>query len=261
MKLLAALSRPCLLAVVFVGVLATACSARSEAASSPIPADWIAQSAYGVQLSVPASWSVRDFGQCPDGSRPGTLFIGTSRFVDMCPEYGLGHTQVAIYDSAIADGDNSSLPMTGSEIINGIRVDKFRTGEGSLWVVVSKHVTITGSGPNALSVMHSLAPASPDAHPAAGIVQGSAYLEALQKVPITGTIEYQRIGQQSTASALPPTNTPSPIPVFDGQYSAVLPAGRYRFSTGAGSATCTAVSVTVLSGLTVTAPTITCSGY
>ena len=67
------------------------------AATPSVPSGWVAHSAYGLQIAAPRTWSVQVFGQCPDGSRPGTLFIGTSQFDAFCPEYGADATRVDMY--------------------------------------------------------------------------------------------------------------------------------------------------------------------
>ena len=128
----------------------------------------------------PRTWSVQVFGQCPHGGRPGTLFIGTSQFVDLCPSYGADTTQVDMYRS-----DGRPIPTGRSQgsthvvRVHGLSVTSSRTDAGVLWTVPSMHVTITGSGPKALSIMQSLSRATPRASPAVGKVIGSEYLEAL----------------------------------------------------------------------------------
>src|ERR1700722_17591517 len=61
------------------------------------PAGWVAHSVYGLQVSVPRTWSVQTFGVCPDGQRPGTLFLGEPRSLGvLCPGYGLNTPIVSI---------------------------------------------------------------------------------------------------------------------------------------------------------------------
>ena len=93
-KLLVAAAAVVLLVVLAFTVGPLRSNQHRVATSSPshgIPHGWATYSAYGLQISVPKSWSVQYFGQCPDGQKPGTLFIGTSQFVDNCPEIRIRH--------------------------------------------------------------------------------------------------------------------------------------------------------------------------
>jgi hypothetical protein len=209
---------------------------------------WIAHSAYGLQLSVPSSWSVRVFGQCPDGQRPGTLFIGTTQFVDSCPAYGSNTTQVDLYK---ADALSVVLPRSHRTLrVHGLSVLSSKTGTGNLWIILSRTVIVTGSGPKALSIMETLALATRHATPATGVVNGTEYSESLQQLPVSGpvTVTVPASGKTVTVDAI------------DGQFSFSGAPGRYILTGRGGNVACPPVSVTVVSGERINAPPIQCQG-
>ena len=199
-------------AIVGLAMLAACTQAQPSTSGPASPSDWIAHSAYGLQLSVPRTWSVQVFGQCPNGQKPGTLFIGTSRFVDNCPVVLSNRSQVAIAKSA------SAIPTytaTSHHLrVHGLAVLSSKTESGVLWIIPSKQVTVTGSGPDALSIMGTLAQATHRTIPAAGIVGGTEYLEAVMQVPVSGSITI----------TMPPAHRTLSVTAIDGQFSSrVLP--------------------------------------
>jgi hypothetical protein len=206
---------------------------------------WTAHSAYGLQISVPSTWSVQVFGQCPEGS---TLFIGTSLFVDSCPAFGAATTQVDMYSGDMA-GSNA-VGSSRNLRVHGLSVVSSSTGQQIPWFVPSQHVVITGSGPKALSVIQSLAPATHRAIPATGKVTGAEYLEALQQGPVSGPVTV----------AMPASGTTVTIQAFLGQFSFSGKPGRYVLTGHAGNAPCPPVSVTLVSGEVVNAAPIRCQG-
>ena len=235
------------------------------------PRGWVAYSAYGLQVSVPRSWSVRPFGQCPRGN---TLFIGTSQFAASCPAFGSTGTTVSVsaepdpytasHDGSTAENiaeaaaqysaDIAATRNGKSLIINGLRVLQARTGSDLLWVIPSKGVVLTGSGPAAEKVMRTLAPATTSASPAPGTIYGTAYLSALVRVPITGRVTYVR------TQPIDKSLVAHSVGVLNGNYSATLTPGTYRFTTADGNAPCSSASAKVESGRMVTAPPIVCQG-
>jgi hypothetical protein len=118
------------------------------------PTTWVAHSAYGLQISVPGYWTVEVFGQCRDRTKPGTLFIGTSKFVDFCPMYGSTSTQVDMFR-----GRQSTFSSQHSQVIrvNGLKVLSGPTGTEQYWYVPSRHVVVTGADLKALAIIHTLA--------------------------------------------------------------------------------------------------------
>jgi len=262
--------------VVLVVTLVVAGPLRSTQPHQPTtertaPRGWVAYSAYGLQLSVPKSWSVQPFGQCPRGN---TLFIGTSQFVDSCPEFGSGGTIVSMsakpdpytasHDGSTAQDNAAALALYSADvaatrngrslIVNGLRVLQARTGSDLLWVIPANRAVLTGSGPAAEKVMRTLATVTTSASPAPGTVYGTAYLSALVRVPITGRVTYVRI--QPIDKSL----VAHSVGVLNGNYSATLTPGTYRFTTADGNAQCSSVSAKVESGRMITAPPIVCQG-
>jgi len=80
-------------AIVLVAVLFAAIPHRGTS-HSPVAAPGLggrhgstAYSAYGVQLSVPRSWSVRYFPVCPNAGPQPVLSIGQSEVAAFCPTY------------------------------------------------------------------------------------------------------------------------------------------------------------------------------
>ena len=220
----------------------------SAAATSGGPSGWIAHSSYGVQLSAPANWSVQVFGQCPDGRHPGTLFIGTTRFVDDCPEIGSATTQVDLYRSG------GTPPVHGVPRrhagVHGLTVLESPTGPSFIWTVPSRGVTITGSGPEALRILKTLAPAGRHAVAASGVVDGTEYARGVGRVPVSGPISVTR----ST------TGTVRSIDVVESRFWFPAAPGRYVLVGHGGDGTCEPVAVVAVSGETVDAPPVQCQG-
>ena len=188
------------------------------------------------------------FDQCPDGQKPGTLFIGTSQFVDMCPEYGSNTSTVAISQGT---SSVSGLHFRPTHLrVNGIAVVLLPVGGHELWVIPGKNVTISGYGPRALAVMKTLSKATRSALPATGKVTGTAYLETLQQLSITGQVTVKRLHSSTETS----------VSVIDGQFWFFGPPGRYILTGHDGNASCAPVSVVLVSGTNVTASPIRCQG-
>ena len=235
------------------------------------PKGWPAYAAYGLQLSVPKSWSVQPFGQCPRGN---TLFIGTSQFVDSCPAFGSGGSIVSMsakpdpytasHDGSTAQDNAAALALYSTDVaatrngkslvINGLHVVQARTGSDVLWVIPSKGAVLTGSRPAAVKVMRTLATVTMHASPAPSTIYGTAYLSALVRVPITGRVTYVRI-QPIDKSVVAHS-----VGVLNGNYSATLTPGTYRLTTVDGNAPCSQSTVRAESGRMITAPPIVCQG-
>jgi hypothetical protein len=212
---------------------------------------WIAHSAYGLQISVPKTWSVQVFGQCPDRKKPGTLFIGTSQIVDLCPEYGSSTSTVAISEGISSDSGSGLHSRFTHLRVNGIAVESIPSRDGELWTVPGKDVTIVGSGPHASAAMRTLSRATRHAIPASGRVTGTAYLETVRQLPITGQVSVERLHSSKQTS----------VSVIDGQFWFFGSPGRYLLTGHDGNASCAPVSVVLVSGTNVTAPSIQCEGF
>lgn len=245
-KALVAIAAAAALVVVFFTVQPFHRGPRSNTstASSSVPAGWIAHSAYGLQLAAPRPWSVQVFGQCP-ASKAGTLFIGTSQFATFCPAYDSNTNQVDMFKT-------SGHPIEGATQriqVHGLAVISSHSRTGVSWVVPSKQVTITGSGPKALSIMQTLALATRSASPAIGKVIGTESLEALVRRQVTGPVTVRS-----------PSGSTFHVEAIAGVFYFNGEPGRYLLTGHDGNVVCPVVSVTVVSGETITAPPIQCQG-
>ncbi len=221
----------------------------TPATRAPVPAGWTAHSAYGLQIAAPTTWSVQVFGQCPDGNRPGTLFIGTTRFGDFCPSYGSGTGQVDMFPGT-AGGPYETPAASHRMQVHGLSVVASDSGTDITWTIPSKHVTVTGTGPGVLSVMRTLAPVTRQAVPATGKVTGTEYLEALDRTPVSGPVTVRSL----------PSGRPTEVDAVGGVFWFSGPPGRYLLSGHDGTAACGPVTVTLASGTVSGAPPIVCQG-
>lgn len=225
--------------------------AATPPTTSSIPSGWVAHSAYGLQIAAPKAWSVQVFGQCPDGSKPGTLFIGTSQFVDNCPSYRSDTNQVDMFRSSTsAPSSGGSGGVTHEIRVHGLSVKSTRTYAGMVWVIPSKQVTLSGLGPKALSIMRTLAPATREAIPATGQVTGTEHAEAIIQVPVTGQVTVKMSASGKTTT----------VDVIDGQFWFLGRPGQYVLVGHAGDAPCPPVTVVLRSGENTNAPPIQCQG-
>jgi len=250
-KALVAVAAALALIVVFFTVQPLRHDARSNNPAAPpsVPSGWIAHSAYGLQIAAPRAWSVQVFGQCPK-SNAGTLFIGTSQFVAFCPEYGSNTTQVDIFKTNSSIKDSARIAGSPRQVhMHGLSVLSSRNGTELVWNIPSRQVTLTGSGPKALSVMQTLSLATRSASPAVGKVNGTEYLEALVRAQVTGPIAVRS-----------PSGSTFHVESIDGQFYFTGRPGRYLLTGNAGNVLCPSVSVTVISGEVITAPPIQCQG-
>jgi hypothetical protein len=124
-----------------------------------VPKGWKSSTYEGVTVSVPSSWTVKHAADCPNTSAPGALLLGESATETNCPMYHYPADQVMI--RAIPVGDETGLTHGQSpEIINGIRVFVlFGSPVAREWVAPSRGIEISGSGPQAGRVVHTLRPA------------------------------------------------------------------------------------------------------
>ncbi len=217
----------------------------------------MAHSAYGIQVSVPKSWKVTYFSPCP---RTDTLNIGAAGYSAQCPVFDSSGPWLGIYSMS------PGQPRTGvpypaysappgyhfpTLTVRGLRV--LRPPSSPLtaaWLVPSKNAVVNGSGPKALALMRTLAPATRCAIPALGIVTGKEYLEDVMQVPVSGAV---------TLTALKSLKTLS-FDAYGGGWGATVPPGHYAATGHDGNTVCPAVQFTVQSGLRVTAPIIRCEG-
>jgi hypothetical protein len=221
----------------------------AAAAAGPTPRGWVTESAYGLQLSVPPSWKTAYFQNCPYGGPGGTLLIGTPSAIDNCAEYSEGTNIVTMQPTGL-----TAIPGARKHelVVHGLHVTSSSKDGLTIWAVRSGAVILTATGPRSLAILHTLSVATSRASAAPGILKGSLYLIALNKVPVTNLVSVTRLD----------THGP-PLPAmhsYDGQFSATLPPGRYRLNGHDGDAPCPQLVVRVRSGLTTTAPSINCQG-
>lgn len=203
-------------------------------------------SAYGVQLSVPKSWAVAYFQDCPVPKAAGTLLIGTPSPLTNCVNFG--HVNLVWMQPESSPAPSSSHFKHLS--IHGLDVKSDSTG---LSLVPSKHVVITAMGPEASEVVQTLTTATPRARAAPGMLRGSEYLIALMRTPVTGTVAVAKLGRHGAPKSVF-------VHAYDAQFWRTFPPGTYVLTGHAGNAPCPPVKVSIESGLVVDAPEIDCQG-
>ena len=240
--------RVCALAV---GILTT--MAPSTLGAAAVTAHgYVAHSAYGLQLSVPNFWSVAYFQNCPIRN-VGTLLIGRPAYLNNCALIPANANTVSMQlqqAEAVTPGPSKHL------VVHGVNVISVSTGlksySGTVWIVPSKHVVLTATGPHSSAVLRTLAAATSRAVPAPGMLRGSVYLVALMRTAITGPVSVTRLAPHAMGSTT--------VAAYDGQFSDTVPPGSYLLKGHAGDAPCPPVRVTVQSGQIADAPEINCQG-
>jgi hypothetical protein len=228
-------------------VLATSAGA-AIAKSSASHQNWVAHSAYGLQLSVPKSWAVKYFENCP-GQGPGTLLIGTPSVYDNCAEIPSG-TNIVTMQPETSDLEQTS--QVKNLVVHGLHVTSSLLGDVVNWDIRAKGVVLTATGSQSSAVLHTLSITTPRAQAAPGILKGTEYLEALRQIPVTGLVSVVRL--DAHGPSLPAAQA------YDGQFSDSLPPGTYRLAGHDGNAPCPSVTATVPSGRTIDIPPIYCQG-
>ena len=135
-------------------------------------------------------------------------------------------------------------------VVHGLSVLSSEAGTGVRWVIPSKQVTITGTGPEVLSIMRTLAPATRRAVPATGKVTGTEFLDALSRVPVSGPITVRPLTSKRS----------SQVAAIGGEFWFTGAPGRYLLTGHDGNTSCRTVTVTLASGLDTAAPPIVCQG-
>ena len=104
--------------------------APAMASQAPVGrgAGWVAYSAYGLQLSVPRSWAVASFQNCPLRDS-GTLLIGTPATVSYCVDRPTGADVVWMQpQSALTRFSGHAVHL----VIGGLGVMSYLPGGGEL---------------------------------------------------------------------------------------------------------------------------------
>ena len=233
-------------AALFVGML-TLPLATPVGAADVVAQGWATHSAYGIQISIPSSWAVGYFQDCPVG-KSGTLLIGTPLILTDCAEYSASTNLVAMQSSTTQTGAIGGRHLR----VHGLAVVSRGASGAITWVLPSEHVTITAQGPQALEVLRTIGRRTEHAVRAPGMLTGREELVALRVVPVTGPVSLSRLDARGA--------THSVVQAFDGGYSRLLPPGLYRLNGRSGNVDCPPVRATVQSGRTTVAPTIDCQG-
>jgi hypothetical protein len=232
-----------------LGVLTTPLAATAGAAAVP-PQGWVAHSTYGLQLSVPKSWGVAYFQNCPL-RKSGSLLIGTPAYESFCAAIPADANIISMQpqeSGAVLSGRVSHL------VVHGLGVISYSTGAApfsrTAWVVPSRHVVLTATGAQSSAVLRTMTVATSRALPAPGMLRGSVYLIGLMRTPVTGPVSVTRLGSHGSGSTT--------VQAYDAQFWDTFPPGNYLLRGHAGDAPCPPVRVTVRSGETTDAPEIDC---
>jgi len=212
------------------------------------PKGWVDHSAYGIQLSVPKSWGVAYFRNCP-GTRVGTLLIGTPLLLSFCQNFPPDTNIVTMQPE-------KSEAVAGTRehhfVLHGLPVVSYSVGGDINWDLPSKNVVVTGAGPQSMAILRTLTRATLDAQAAPGVLTGTEFLVALARAPVTGPVSVVRRDAHGLTHSL--------VQSFDGHLSDLLPPGVYQLTGHDGNARCPTVTAVVRSGRTSQAPAINCEG-
>ena len=210
-----------------------------------------AHSAYGLQLSVPKAWGVASFQNCPTRAA-GTLLIGTPAYLSNCAFVPADANIISMQPR------QSGMVLPGRSkrlVVHGLGVIAYPAAAASsgatTWIVPSKRVVLTASGPGSLAVLGTLKVATSRAVPAPGMLRGSVYLVAQLRTPVTGPVSISRLGSRGAGLTT--------LEAYDAQFWGTLRPGKYLLTGHAGNAPCPPVRVTIQSGKTIDAE-IECQG-
>lgn len=212
------------------------------------PHGWVAHSAYDLQLTVPKSWGVAYFRNCPVRDA-GTLLIGTPAYYSLCTEIPADANIVTMQPEK---SEVVSASHVKHLVVHGLGVSSYSADGVLNWDIPSKNVVLTATGPRSSAVLHTLTVATSQAQAAPGVLKGSEYLVALMRTPVTGLVSVTRL--DGHGPGLEPTHA------YDGQFSVTLPPGTYLLTGQDGDAPCPPVRASVQSGLTTDVPEIDCQG-
>jgi len=147
-----------LVAVILLG----SCSSSPAASSPPVaPSGWTTHTYDGLTISTPASWKVfRQPPVCPGAARIGALLLGPVQGAGcpappkMKPPYGIAPNVVSVTDFS----GTSSLPEGyHSDVVNGFHV-RVLNERSPAWWIPGLGLLVSGSGPKASQVMHTIRP-------------------------------------------------------------------------------------------------------
>jgi hypothetical protein len=149
------------LAFAALAFLLTACGSSTTAisitTSSSIHSGWKGTTFGKMALAVPKSWVVKHGTACPSGAPKGALLLAVPLDPTSCIAYEIPRSVVRVQEAS-AETVTTRVPVGEKPVIvNGIPV---YLGFGSPtmieWTVPELDVQITGAGPLADQVMHTL---------------------------------------------------------------------------------------------------------
>lgn len=123
-----------------------------------VPKGWTTHAYDGIAISAPAGWKYYGPGSvigCPDPQNGGLLALGATYSGAACPST-VGPLETTI---SIQSGLGSGSPSTHRARVNGLNVKVVDHAAGIIWFVPSRNLTVSGSGPEANKVLHTLRPA------------------------------------------------------------------------------------------------------
>lgn len=144
-----------------VPLLLAACSTSSTVAPAtttfPVPTGWKSATLGRMALAVPRAWVVKHDSACPNGAPAGVLLLAGPVDASSCTAYEVPGTVVGVM-LLRDETSTTSVSADGKPVdVNGVPV---YVGFGSpstiVWTVPALGVQITGSGPEAGRVMHTL---------------------------------------------------------------------------------------------------------
>jgi hypothetical protein len=181
------------------------------------------------------------------------LLIGTPAYLSNC---ALIPAEATIISMQPREAGRVFPGRSKRFVVHGLGVISYPAAAGSsgttTWVVQSKSVVLTASGPGSSAVLHTLKVATSRAVPAPGMLRGSVYLIAQIRTPFTGPVSISRLNSHGTALTT--------IQAYDAQFWDTFRPGNYLLTGHTGNAACPPVRVTIQSGRTTDAPAIECQG-
>jgi hypothetical protein len=179
------------------------------------------------------------------------LLIGTPAFLSNCAFVPADANIISMQPR------QTGMVLPGrSLVVHGLGVISYPAAAASsgatTWIVPSKRVVLTASGPGSLAVLRTLKVATSRAVPASGMLRGSVYLVAQLRTPVTGPVSISRLGSRGAGLTT--------VEAYDAEFWGTLRPGKYLLTGHAGNAPCPPVGVTIQSGKTIDAPEIECQG-
>jgi hypothetical protein len=185
-----------------VAACVTLCPSGPAAGSSPRgPSGWTTETYDGLAISIPHTWKVfRQPPVCPGAARVGALLLGPIQGAGCPPPPGM-HPPYVIAPNVVNvtsfSGDSSLPEGYHSEVINGLHVNALNQ-MALAWWLPNLGLLVSGSGPEASAVMHTIRPTTHVAIPKGW--KSYTYSGATISVPKNWTVEHNTSCPLSTSS-------------------------------------------------------------